>query len=92
LKEALTVIGIIVIAIILGSAIWYTHNNGPRSTPIPTPTITPTTAPTSTPIPTRMPTATVTAKIIVTARGGLLLVNGTVTNNGPNTAYNWDCT
>jgi hypothetical protein len=62
----------------------YQNANNPSPTPIPTPT-----SPTPTPEPTSMPTASVTAVLNATqiADTYSLLVNGTVTNNSPNTAY-----
>ena len=72
----------------------------PKSSPTPLPTMnpiaTPTLSPTLTPISTPVPVATVTANINATptlvapttSAGEVLIINGTITNNSPNTAYN----
>ncbi len=69
-----------------------------QATPSPQPTApkpSPTLTPTSTPASTSVPVATVTANINATptrvapnSGGDVLIINGTVTNNSPNTAYN----
>jgi hypothetical protein len=93
--KTVTALTFITIAVILTSAFWYAIiANTPKSTPIVNPTATPTATPTST----SPPAATVTANISVTANlqlngslpnsGDNLIINGTVTNNSPNTAYN----
>jgi hypothetical protein len=94
--KTVTVIGIVILAVVLTSAVWYTVIfNAPKSTPIARPTTIPTATLTPTPIVSLAP-ATVTANVVASAvsvaplvsAGQVLVINGTVTNNSPNTAYN----
>jgi hypothetical protein len=95
---------LVVVAVLLTSAVWYiaignphfTQNTRPTATPYSTPTLTP--SPTLSPTPTLVPAAHVTAEInaipsyelpnYTPNSGDYLLINGTVTNNSPNIAYN----
>jgi hypothetical protein len=101
--KALPIVVIVIAILVLATALWYTQMNraSPTSNPAPTTTMpTATTTPITTPtpsitIPTTMPPAsTVTAKLnqkmvdIKPYTGDdVLLINGTVTNDSPNTAY-----
>jgi hypothetical protein len=97
--KTVTAVVLVVVAVLLTSAVFYAVTvYTPKSTPVkptPTPTSTSTTSPTpasSTP----PPPATLTADIVATAVSDapdvsgsqVLVINGTVTNNSPNTAYN----
>jgi hypothetical protein len=87
-----TVIVLIVVTVVLTSAVWYlatTNQNVPihNATPTPSTAVTTTTNPTNV---SYLPT-TVTSDLTSThirSNGDYLLINGTVTNSSPNTAYN----
>ncbi len=101
--KAITITVIVIAVLVLAAGLWYTQTHMAHSTqtPSPTPTApTPTTAtatPTLTAAPTLTPTtpaSTVTGNLSikgVNAKPGsndwVILINGTVTNDSPNTAY-----
>ena len=101
--KATTIVVIVIAMLVLATALWYmqTYRASHASTPAPTTTMptataTPITTPTPTiTTPTTMPPAsTVTASLnqkVVDIKpytgDDVLLINGTVTNNSPNTAY-----
>jgi hypothetical protein len=95
--KPIVAIALIIIAVLLTSVVWYmlivaNQNANLSSNPLPTPKLNST----STPSPSAIPPATVKANIIATptllspttSAGEILVINGTVTNNSPNTAYN----
>jgi cytoskeletal protein RodZ len=98
--KAMTITVIVIAALVLATGLWYTQTHMARPTPdttptpAPTPTAPPTTTPTAAPTPTTTSSATVTANLNqkgVEATPGtndwVILINGTVTNDSPNTAY-----
>jgi hypothetical protein len=96
-----TAIVVIVIAmLVLATGLWYTQTHLVRPiisstpTPVPTPTPPATPVPTSVPTPTTVSGTTVTAnlkltRVDITPGTGqwVLLINGTITNEGSSTAY-----
>lgn len=84
---------IVIIAVLLTSVVWFELTMPPNTTPVLNPTSSPTATSTASP---KVPEATVTANINATptlvspntSAGEVLIINGTVTNNSPNTAYN----
>ncbi len=97
--KAMTITVIVIVALVLATGLWYTqtYRASPSSNPAPTTTM-PTATATSTPAittPTTIPLAsTVTTNLklkrVDTTPGTghwVLLINGTVTNDSPNPAY-----
>ena len=88
-KKILGALLIALILVVLAASLSYFLSNQPNQiTNTPSPTSTPTSNPTPTPTHTSLPVARVTAILNVTQNSyGQLLINGTVTNNSPNEAY-----
>jgi hypothetical protein len=99
--KAMTITVIVIAAVVLATSLWYTQTHLVCPTIDSTPTPAPTPTPTATPVPTGGPTpsptisaTTITANLklerVDTTPGSghwVLLINGTITNDGSNTAY-----
>lgn len=94
MKNLTKAVLVIILIAIVSSVIYLqieTENLTPKASvtvhSTPSPTLSPT--PTSSPVPTPSPLpASVTADVNYTESGSALVINGTVTNKSPNTAYN----
>jgi hypothetical protein len=100
LMKTTAIVVIVIAMLVLATGLWYTQTHLVRPTIGSTPTPAPTSTPTATPVPTSVPTPTTVPGTTITSNLKLtrvditpgtgqwvLLINGTITNEGSSIAY-----